>query len=243
MKNSTILKDELGLLNSDRSAVITELRKLSEDVKNTHILKSELETQVAEVKDSIQLEMTRLDDVRSRVFSYNAELAVVKQDLSNERARYESARVKNAQEYKLHLGRIKELADKETKIKEAISELKDVFDKNSKAYSAGISEKTAALRQIESKLETVTKELALKEKELKSHEEEEKKLTKERLKREDKIRNREKILDAREISLAKKEEDLMTMAKDMTVIYGRIKEVYSRTHPDVDLDKLILNAI
>lgn len=243
MKNSTILKDELSLLNSDRSAVITELRKASEDLKNTHIEKSVLDSQVVEVKDSIQTEMTRLDDVRSRVFSYNAELAVVKQDLTNERAKYESARVKNAQEYKLHLGRIKELEDKEKRFKEAIAELKEIFDKNSKALGIGISDKTAELRQLESKLDTLNKESAKKEKELKSAEEDEKKLTKERLKREDKIRNREKILDAREISLSKKEEDLMTMAKDMTVIYGRIKEVYSRTHPDVDLDKLILNAI
>ena len=72
---------------------------------------------------------------------------------------------------------------------------------------------------------------------------EEKKMTKDRLKREDKLRVREKTCDSKEVSLLKREEDLITMSKDMTIVYGRLKEIYSQIHPDVDLDKLIFKAI
>jgi len=38
------------------------------------------------------------------------------------------------------------------------------------------------------------------------------------------------------------EDDLITMSKDMSVIYRRLKELYSKVDPTVDLDKLIIKV-
>lgn len=239
MKNSTILKDELSLLNNDRSAVLKELRESSNVLKN---IKSEIvivESHLADLRGDIHIETARLDDVRGRAFSFQKEAASAEQEYKNQLKSYEQIRVKTSQLEKIHLGRIEDLKKKEDDIVSRIEDLKKIFDKNLDAINAGITERKKILKDTEDSINSTIKILDAKTKELQRKEEDEKKITKDRLKREDKLRIREKLVEARDLSLDKKEEDIESMAKDMSIIYGRLKELYFAIDPTVDLDKLI----
>lgn len=243
MKNPTILKDELGLLKADRSAVLRELRQVSDDLKGLYLKRSDTEDELAELRITILEETARLDDIRGRAVLVKKELEQCTQDLRNNRVTWETTRVKNAQEQKLHLGRIKEYKNKEEELKGSISGLKDNYDNNLKVYRQSEQERANKLRAINLDIDKAEKKLSDIEKKLLKDIEEDKKITKERLKREDKLRAREKALEAREKSNSKKEEDMITMAADMTIVYGRLKELYAKEYPEVDLDKLIMQAI
>lgn len=243
MKNPTILKDELSFLRADRSAVITELRNGSKRIKEItqEILK--LESKKEGVKSEILEETARLDDIRDRAVSVKSELSVSSQELKNIQNTLDLSKLKNSQEIKLHLGRIKELEERENETIVEIGRLKNLFDKNSKVYNELESSRLVNQRNLDAQIIESEAVLNVITKQLESKSAEEKKMTKDRLKREDKLRGREKHLDARESSLGKWEEDLITMSKDMSIIYGRLKELYSKEKPGVDLDKLILKAI
>ena len=243
MKNPTILKDELSLLRADKSAVITELRLKSKEIKEVSNEISKLEYKREEVKSEILDETARLEEIRGRAVSVKGELAVNSQELKNVQNALDISKTKNSQEQKLHLGRIKELEEEEKEIVAEISRLKNLFDKNSRVYNEHESERNAKIRSLDSKIEVKSAELADIISQLDKKLVEDKKMTKDRLRREDKIRLREKHLDGKENSLLKWEEDLITMSKDMSIVYGRLKELYAKTYPDVDLEKLILKAI
>ena len=243
MKNPTILKDELGLLRADRSAVLTELRKISEELKDIYILKSVTLSELEDVRNTIQEETARLDDLRGRAVSVKAELTKYTQELMNIKNSWETARVKNSQEMKLHLGRIKELKENEIELLDKVSVLKKTYDNNSSVYLQHEMERRAKLRSIDSEIqdkEVYEKELSTK---LDKDITEDKRLTKERLKKEDKLRVRERNLGAKEKSVNKKEEDLITMSNDIVIVYGRLKELYAKIDAGVDLDKLIMQAV
>ena len=135
MKNPTILKDELSLLRADKSAVVTELRKYSKALKDELIEISKLESKREVVKRDILEDTARLDDIRNRAVVVRDELAVSKQDLKNINNANDLAQVKNSQETKLHLGRIKELEVKEEDTVKETSRLKSVYDTNYKVYN------------------------------------------------------------------------------------------------------------
>jgi len=243
MKNPTILKGELSLLRADKSAVITELRKSSTLLKKEKEAINELELKREGVRIEILEEVARLDKLKSRAIFVRDELKELTQSLKNRENQDEVSSVRSAQERKLHLGRIKDLNEQEEEVIGEVSRLKSLYDKNSATFNKHESERMVKLRALDAELLNKSSELFKVELSLEKRTEEEYKLTKSRLKREDKIRLREKNLDAKEVSLGKREEDLITMSKDMTIVYGRLKEMYSREHPDVNLDKLILNAL
>lgn len=243
MKNSTILKDELRLLTADKSAVITELRESGIELKNLYTKIGEEETRLEDVRNTITEETARLDYIRSRAVSVQEEQIQYTQDLDRVKRNWEKTRVKNSQEEKIHLGRIKELKKKEEGLTQKISELKDQYDRNSLVYTQHVTEKKSHLRSLDEEIEKKSKQAKSIEEKLKKDLEEDKKLTKDRLKREDKIRAREKALDIKARVQEKKEEDLITMSKDIVIVYGRLKEYYAKVDPTVDLDRLILNAI
>lgn len=243
MKNPTILKDELGLLRADRSAVLTELRKIGEELKDIHILRSVADSELVEVRNTILEETARLDDIRGRAVFAKSECDKYTQDLRNLSNTWETTRVKNSQAVKLHLGRIKELEEKEQEILEKISQLKTTYDRNSSVYLQNDMEAKAKLRAVNVEISIKEKELDVITKKLSKDIEEDKKITKERLKREDKLRVRERTVEAKEQSIMKKEEDLITMSKDISIVYGRLKELYAKIDAGVDLDKLIMQAI
>lgn len=243
MKNTTILKDELGLLNADRSAVITELRRLSDELTKKNIEVATAKDEHSEVRQMILDEITRLEDIRGRVIFVTAELAHLNNELIQTRNKSETSRVKNALDIKLHLGRIKELEDKNQTVLDKIASSRDTYDSNLQVLNSAILDKKADIRNLSKEYTNIEDELSKIKKAKDSLFEEDKRLTKERLKKEDKIRNRERILDAKLISLDKKEEDLITMSKDMSVIYMRLKRLYLDVNPEVDLDKLVMQAI
>ena len=239
MKNPTILKDELSVLKLDKSAVVTEILRVTKELELVNDQLLEEETHLKGVRDNILQETARLDDIRGRAVVVKGELETCKQDLRNSIASYEVSKVKNAQEYKLHLGRIKELEENEADALKRISELKALYDKNSDAYAQNMSENKSKMRAANLELEATTTQLNKTKKELAASLEEDKKLTKSRLKREDKIRAREKLLDTRERVQEKREEDIITASKDIIIVYSRLKELYAKIDPSVDLDKLI----
>jgi len=240
MKNPTILKDELGLLRADRSAVITELRNAVKSLNETKEDISRNEAELEEVLRKQKNESARLEELRGRAVLLKKSINEQNIEVKSLNASLENLRVKNSQEAKLHLGRIKELKDKETELRKSIGSLKEGYEKNANAYNKNISESKFILRKLNTEVEEKSKELKDKTKEMDMLKSEEAKLTKDRLKREDKIRAREKALENKEFSLSKKEEDLTTLGKDMMVIYGRMKELYAKVDPNVDLDKLII---
>lgn len=243
MKNPTILKDELSLLRADKSAVIIELRnkgvelhKICEDISTSEKRREEVRTETQE-------ETARLEDIRGRAVSVKAELVVASQDLKNTQNSLDISKQKQTQEIKNHLGRIKELEEEDKDVLLEISRLKNLFDNNSRVFNSHESDRQSKLRAIDLEITIKTKELKEITITLSKGEEEEKKLTKDRLKREDRLRARERSNEGKEFALGKREEDLITMSKDMMIVYGRLKEIYSKTNPDVDLDKLILQAV
>lgn len=239
MKNSTILKDELSLLNADRSAVLTELRNSGDKLKSLQdeILKTENE--LAEVRGEVKLEMARLDDIRGRAIFFGQEWSEIAQKLKTDRVAYEAVRVKISQEEKNHLGRIKDWQEKEKVMQERIANLKVLYDNNMNVINHSVTEGKERVKELNKEIDEKVKALKELKKEVDAAETREKVLTKERLKREDKLRQREKMVDGRELSLKKYEEDLMAMARDLTVVYGRMKTAYLQIDPTVDLDKLI----
>lgn len=243
MKNPTILKDELNLLRADKSAVLTELRKGSQDLKDVLVDIAEAESERTGVRSDILEETARLDDIRNRAVSVKGELLVVSQDLKNIRNAHDLTSVKNSQERKLHLGRIKELGTTEKETVEEIARLKHLFDNNSKVFNDSESVRLSKLRELDKLINANSSTLNELVEKLVKKQGEDKKMTKDRLRREDKLRLREKKSDAQETSLSKREEDLITMSKDMSIVYSRLKELYANVDPEVDLDKLILQAI
>lgn len=242
MKNPTILKDELGLLRADRSAVLIELRTLGDELKEIHTEIGKAEKILADVKNNTLKETARRDDIRTRAVLLRKEEGDLKQEINTLTAKTEAARTKNSQEINLHLGRIKELRNQEEELLSRIEELKRTFDKNMTAMNSNLSETTAKYKAVDSALNDKVNELNKATEELGVIKEEEKKITKDRLKREDKIRARERGLTMAERGLAKREEDLMTMASDLTVVYFRLKELYAKVDPSVDIDRLITKA-
>lgn len=235
MKNTKVLKDELGILTADRSAVIIELSSLGKSLKELHSEIDKAEKNLADVKDETLLETARRDDMRSRAISLGDEVSALKQELNTLSIKTEVARTKNAQETKLHLGRIKELNEEIETLRDSLEELKETYDRNTRAMNLNFSDLNTRYRDTNEQAEVASKELAKITKEVDSLKEEEKRITKERLKREDKVRAREKSLERRERGLEKREEDVKTFASDLTIIYYRLKEAY----PDIDIDKLI----
>lgn len=242
MKNSTILKDELSIFKADKSAVVAELRKASEELK---VVKEDVEIAKQELTDvhlEIKEDLFKRDSLRAEANKIGKELEDYTQGVKNMRSSFETLRVKNAQENKLHLGRIKELGRKEEELTERISLLKKTFDNNHSTFAETIKEQEREIRNNKTLIKETETNLKFVTKALDEAAAEEKKQTKERLKKEDKIRAREKALEIRESVAEKKEHDLETMAKDILIVYGRLKAYYSKVDPDVDLDKLILNA-
>lgn len=239
MKNPTILRDELSLLNENRSAVLTELRNASKDLNSIHTETSIAMQELTDVRSDKDAETARLNEIQSRVVLCKDELASLTAELHSMRSVTENFRVKSAQEKKLHLGRMKELEEKVAELLLSIDNLKITFDKNSEVLNSSLS-------IIEKKVRDANANYSVKEKELNSVtkivddlREEEKRILKDRLKKEDKIRIREKMADMREKGLDKREEDIFTMSGDLKIIYGRMKELYAVVDPNIDLDKLI----
>lgn len=195
------------------------------------------------VREDILEEMARLDEIKSRAIFVKEGLAKMSQDHKNAQLSYDRLLLKSSQENKLQLGRIKELKEQEELIIAEIGRLKGLFDKNSAIYNSHESERLTKMRDLNNSIAKKEKELKELTSSLEEKLKEDKKITKERLKREDKIRIREKNSEAKEFVLAKREEDLITMSKDMTIVYGRLKELYSKIQPELDLDKIILKAI
>lgn len=195
------------------------------------------------VREDILEEMARLDEIKSRAIFVKEGLAKMSQDHKNAQLSYDRLLLKSSQENKLQLGRIKELKEQEELIIGEIGRLKGLFDKNSAIYNSHESERLTKMRDLNNSIAKKEKELKELTSSLEEKLKEDKKITKERLKREDKIRIREKNSEAKEFVLAKREEDLITMSKDMTIVYGRLKELYSKIQPELDLDKIILKAI
>ena len=239
MKNPTILKDELGLLRADRSAVITELRNLSEQLKEAKMELAKQEAAREVVKREIQKEAARLEQTRSRAVFFKQELESNRDESRSVAKKLESLKVQVSLETKDHLGRIKELRDKEEELHRNIDGAKRLFDANSIELTGKIQRRESELASIVKQRDAANIALEEAKKELKSTITEDKKLLKERLKREDKVRAREKNVKAKEEALSKQEEDLSTLASDMTILYGRLKELYAEVKPDIDLDKLI----
>lgn len=240
MKNPTILRDELGLLNADKSAVVTELRLASQQLKDTNSDIMLAEKKLKGVHDTILITTARLDDLRARAVSVRDEFNATSQDLRNVQQSYETFRVKNTQEIKLHLGRIKELGEQEEATLTEIAKLKALYDKNSDTYAQHLSERLTKLRQLDNEIKEKGAQLDKQKKEADKTAEADKKITKDRLKREDKIRTRERNMELRERAIKMREEDLITMSNDMTIVYGRLKELYASIDPNKDLDKLII---
>jgi len=238
MKNTTILKDELGLLKADKSAVINELRTLGDELRAIHNKIESAEKVLADIHNETLLETARRDDVHGRAVLLSTQLSKLKQELNTLTIKTEAARNRNAQDEKLHLGRIKELVEEEAGLESSISSLKKTYDKNMAALNNNLSEASAEFRAVKEQLGYVEEQRNTASIELAKIIGEEKKVIKERLKREDKVRAREKSLEMRERGLRKREEDIQTMASDLTILYYRFKEAY----PDIDIDRLITKA-
>lgn len=242
MKNPTILKDELGLLKADMSAVLKELNAVGDQLKDAYIRKQEANNELAEVKNTILEEIARLDDLRGRAILVNKDLIQYTQDLRNMKNSWESARIKNAQEVKLHLGRIKDLEARRQDTEDRIAVLKDTYDNNLRIYNQSEEERKTKLKALNEEIKTREKEVKEVLVKLTKNLDEDKKITKERLKREDKIRARENYLVAKEESMNKKAEDLVNMSLDLAIIYGRLKTLYEKVDPAVDLDRLVIQV-
>lgn len=241
MKNSTILKDELSIFKADKSSIVAELRLAGEELKN---VKNDIELakrEREEVRLEIRADLFNRDNLRALADKAQKELDEYTQGVKNLRSAFESLRVKNAQEEKLHLGRIKDFKNKEQEVVDSIEKLRKTFDSNNSVYSENIREQEKTIRDNKTLIKETEAALKFVSKSLDEAVAEDKKLTKERLKREDKIRTRERALEIKEEVNEKKEKDLETMAKDILIVYGRLKEYYSKVEPSVDLDKLILN--
>lgn len=243
MKNPTILKDELSLLRADKSVVLTELRNKGKELKKRQEDIFKAEQKLADVRSEMTEEIARLDDLRDRAILVKNELSVNSQELKNINNSLDLTKTRNSQEVRNHLGRIKELKDEEQELLESISKLKKLFDNNSRVFNEHESERLSRIRDLNASVSAKETELAEVSNTLEKLKAEDKKITKDRLKREDKLRAKEKHLEAKEYAISKREEDLITMSKDMTIVYGRLKELYAKTMPEVDLDKLILNSV
>lgn len=239
MKNPTILKDELGLLKADMSAVLKELNLVGNNLKDIYIEQDVALKDLADMRDTILEETARLDDLRGRAVFVNKDLNQYTQDLRNMKNTWETARIKNAQEVKLHLGRIKNFETKVSNLQDSISLLKENYDNNLRIYKQHEEEKAKRLQEVDSDIKEKEAKQKLVTAKLLADIEEDKKITKDRLKREDKIRARESYLVAKEESMRIKEEDLINLSLDLAIVYARLKELYAKVDPTVDLDRLV----
>lgn len=242
MKSVTILKDELTLLNADKSAVVTELRVLGDKLVELEHKIDEAEIELRDIRQEILDDSARLNDLRSRAVSVSTDLSRKTQDYKNANSAYDSVKVKNSQEVKLHLGRIKELREEEQMLTKEINQLKVLYDKNADIFAQHMSDKQSIERETDSNIKLKQSELAKIEKAVTDLREEEKKILKDRLKREDKLRARERVVEIRENALLKREEDIETASKDIIIVYNRLKLLYAEVKPEVDLDKLIMQV-
>lgn len=240
MKNTTIVKDELGILNAGKSAILVELGMARTELHDTQRQIIESQSHLNEVQQETKDEMARLDNLRDRAISVKSEMATVTQDYKSIYKSYETVKVKNSQEERQHSIKIKDLTEKKLELEKKIDDLKTLFDLNSKAYHVKLIELQNEIRKAEldktqakAGLDSFLQKLAIAK-------EEDKKITKERLKREDKIRNREKLAELREKSLNKKEEDIMSASRDVIIVYNRLKELYHEIDPTIDLEKLVM---
>jgi chromosome segregation ATPase len=239
MKNANILKDELSILNSGKSAVVAEINKL---VAKLNGIRDDIEVSLnslSEVRRDIKTETARLDDIRSRASLLENEYPKLKTEVDEIRKTHTRISSKNAQEERIHLGRIKEMETKISNLTQKISTLMETYDNNLSVTKLGISNATNEHKNVLSQLKITQAEHAKVKENLSKAKEDEKKFTKERLKHEDKIRVREKMIDLREVAVQKREEDANAMANDLGILYSRLKEIYLKNVPGVDVDKLI----
>lgn len=240
MKNTTIVKDELGILNAGKSAILVELGMARTELHDIQRQIIESQSHLNEVQQETKDEMARLDNLRDRAISVKSEMATVTQDYKSIYKSYETVKVKNSQEERQHSIKIKDLTEKKLELEKKIDDLKTLFDLNSKAYHVKLIELQNEIRKVEADAKKSKSERDAFQKELALMKEEDHKITKERLKREDKIRNREKLAELREKSLNKKEEDIMSASRDVIIVYNRLKELYHDIDPTIDLEKLVM---
>lgn len=243
MKDTTILKDELSILKSGKSAVIIELKNATNELNGVKDLILKEEANLEGVKRSVLEYVERLDVARKSLTIMEKNLVGIMSELGSHRNTLETLKIKSKQEKTEHLGRIKSLQKEEEAIKEHISKLKDVYDSNLYTYNSNIKALTEKEKRISIEVKAKEEKLEYLNQSLDKTIEEDKRLTKERLKREDKLRMREKLNEAKEFSLSKKEEDIVAMTRDVTIIYNRLKELYAVVDPSVDLDRLITQPI
>lgn len=240
MKNTTIVRDELGILNAGKSAILVELGKARTELHDIQRQIIESQSHLNEVQQETKEEMARLDDLRDRAFSVKTDMANVSQEYKTIYKSYETVKVKNAQAERQHSLKIKDLVDKKEELEKKIDDLKSLFDLNSKAYTVKLSEIQREIKKIEADRDLTKKALETFLCDLAIAKEEDRKITKERLKREDKLRTREKLAELREKSLNKKEEDIMSASRDIVIVYNRLKELYHEIDPTIDLERLVL---
>lgn len=243
MKNPNILKDELNILKSDRSSILTEVRAAGDELKELYKQIGEAEGVLLELRTDRGKEEAKISEQQSEEQRLKKSLSSLKQDLNTVEAKLETAMIRAAQQEKQHLGRIKELKDEQEFHIRRVEELKENYDKNSNVINSSISERRAEERSLNARVVELKREVREAEEFIKKTREEEKKATKERLKKEDKIRSRERALEREEHALAKKQEDFSVMASDVVVVYYRLKELYAKVDPSVDFEKLVNKTI
>lgn len=243
MKDSAILKGELSIFTQDRSAVIQELRQTTKELKKlkAEVLQEESKRDTLARKNKEEQEELR--NLKDEKESVRKELVTLSQDFRNLNAAIEAAQVKQSQQIKLHLGRIKELKEEEAEVTKELAKLRKLYDEHSDVYGRNLSDMSAKVRVLDEEIKNKFIYLTELNNEIIFSEAEEKKLTKERLKREDKLRVRERKASIQEKILEKKEEDMRVMANDMSIVYDRLKELYAKHFPDINLDKIVMQAV
>lgn len=241
-KNPTILKDELSILKADKSAVLIEIENRGQELKEVNQEIEKAEKKLSDIQNETKLGTARRDDINARAILLSKKEARLTEKVKELKKKAEVERIKYSQETKLHLGRIRDIKTETEVLEERLSELKGTYDRNVLSMNQNLSDLNTKYRELGSQYTEKHKELQKVEKDLELLRNEDKRLTKERLKREDKIRNREKALERSEQALKKREEDVTAMANDLMVVYFRLKELYAKVDPNVDLEKIITKA-
>jgi chromosome segregation ATPase len=243
MKNEKVLKDELNILKSDRSAILTEVRFAGEELKRVNAELSSAEQRLLDVEELIQKRDEVLSEMKKEEKILKDSLSRIKQDINTAELKYEVVMTRASHREKQHLGRIKELKDAQLREENRLEELKNAYDKNSNVLNSSISERKAEERKLNTNVSVLKKEVEEAKAFLKKTNEEVKKATKDRLKKEDKLRARERLVEREEKALAKKQEDFSIMASDVVVVYYRLKELYTKIDPSINFEKLVNKTI
>ena len=106
MNNSAVLKDELSLLKTDVSAVLIELRKLSDELNVVHVKISDANKELAEILKQKNQEAAELNAAREALKEINKELKNKRLESISLSKSLDSNSVKRTQLEKDHLGRI-----------------------------------------------------------------------------------------------------------------------------------------